>query len=131
RLDRAWTVLAGGREDVTLADLAKLRKDAGITKLSIPASAEALKAAIGDRWKRKVRIHYMPQGTAELPTIATFLGPRIVAGSGMFGAVVEPSVADRHAVHVADAAYALGSDRAKIYLADDLKKFPDLASKLP
>ena len=72
-IERAWTELAGKREDVPLRQLLALAQKAGITTLTIPDSAEKLKAAIGNDFQRTMRFQYMPQGSWPLPAIATML----------------------------------------------------------
>ena len=128
-LDRAWALLAGKREDVSLADLTRLKKQAHIGALTIE-SASALRAAIGDGFQRRARIHYMPQGADVLPAITTFLGPRIVPDTMATRPLVHDQIPDRHLLHAADMAYALGHDRAKSYLTEDLAKYPALGGGL-
>jgi hypothetical protein len=130
KMDRAWSLLAGKREDVSPEDLVALRKEAGIDTLTIPESADKLRAAIGNRFRRTVRFHYQPDGTSELPAIATFLGPRIVVDSAALMPLVEPYVADRTNLGAADVAFALGHDRARVYLKSELAKHPDLEKGL-
>lgn len=129
-LDRAWRVLAGKREDVSLADLRALREKSGITSLMGPDVAPALRAAIGDGFQRTTRIHYMPNGTSTLPAIFTLLGPRIVADSTALEPLTEPHVGGRTEVHVEEVAYALGHDRGKKYLASELAQYPTLSAGL-
>lgn len=128
-VDRAWSVLAGRREDVSIAQLAELRRTAGITELTPPAFA-ALKRTIGDRFQRTTRLHPMPEGSTVLPAIATLFGPRVVADATALMPLVHSAVPLRNTVHVADIAYSLGLDRGKHYLAADLAKFPQLEAQL-
>jgi hypothetical protein len=110
-IDRAWAAFAGTREDVPLADLNALRKQAGIKALKIPESADKLRAAIGDRYQRSVNTFPNPNVT-HLPAIATILGPRVTADTtalGMVPASTEPAEA------AAAVAYMLGNDRALAY----------------
>jgi hypothetical protein len=129
RLDRAWTLLAGRREDVTVAELAKLRDKAGITKIEL-ASFDRLKGAIGSDYQRTARLHPMPEGSTVLPAITTLLGPRVVADAAAFRPLVNGEVPERYLVGPGDVAYVLGLDRGKAYLADDLAKFSSLAHNL-
>jgi len=129
-LDQLWTLLSGRREDVSLADLATLRRQAGIVKLSAPDLTDRLRAVIGNRYKRTIALHYMPQGSHELPVIATLLGPRVVADSMSIRLLVHDAVPDRHRLGIADLTYALGHDRALEYLTPDLKQFPSLRGQL-
>jgi hypothetical protein len=130
KLDRAWQVLAGKREDVSFTQLAALRTKAGIKSLTDATAFDALKKAIGGDFKRTTRIHVMPEGVAELPAIATLLGPRIVADAHAVMPLVHDAVPDRHQLRVADVAYAMGLDHAKSYLAADLARFPSLERQL-
>ena len=127
-LDAAWAALAGPREDVSIAQLAELRAQVG--SLTNADAFEKLKAAIADRFRRTTRLHPMPEGSSELPAIATLIGPRIVADAGALTLLVNSAVPDRHSPGVADVAYMLGLDRAKIYLAKDLAAYPALDSQL-
>jgi hypothetical protein len=127
-LDAAWAALAGRREDVSIAQLAELRAQVG--SLTDAEAFAKLKAAIADRFRRTTRLHPMPEGSRELPAIATLIGPRIVADAGALMLVVNGAVPDRHNPGVADVAYVLGLDRAKTYLANDLAAYPALDRQL-
>jgi hypothetical protein len=129
-LDRAWTIFGGKREDVSLADLAELRAKAAIGSLTEPRVFERLKEAIGEKYQRTTRIHYMPEGTTVLPAISTFLGPRIVADTTATGPLVEPKTRDRHMIGAADMGFVLGHDRAESYLAAEVSRYPDLKRNL-
>lgn len=127
-LDAAWAALAGRREDVSVAELAALRAQVG--SLTDPEAFDRLKAAIGDRFRRTTRLHPMPEGSRELPAIATLIGPRIVADAGALTLLAHGTVPGRDRVGVADVAYMFGLDRAKTYLAGDLVKYPALGGQL-
>jgi hypothetical protein len=127
-LDAAWAALAGRREDVSIAQLAELRAQVG--SLTDPKAFDKLKAAIGDRFRRTTRLHPMPEGSRELPAIATLIGPRIVADAGALTLLVRGAVPDRDRIGVADVAYTFGLDRAKTHLAKDLAAFPRLDEQL-
>lgn len=129
RLDRAWTLLAGKREDVSPAEMSALRRRAGIQTIDVGAF-DKLKAAIGSDFQRTARVHPMPEGSKVLPAIATFLGPRIVADTAAFRPLIHSEVDQRYLVHAGDVAYVLGLDRGKTYLAADLARHPALAAKL-
>jgi hypothetical protein len=127
-LDAAWAALAGRREDVSIAQLTELRAQVG--SLTDPGAFDKLKAAIGDRFRRTTRLHPMPEGSRELPAIATLIGPRIVADAGALTLLAHGAVPGRDRVGVADVAYMFGLDHAKTYLARDLAKYPTLGSQL-
>jgi hypothetical protein len=129
RLDRAWTLLAGRREDVTIAEISKLRQKAGLRAIEL-GGFERLKAAIGSDFQRTARLHPMPEGSTVLPAIATFLGPRVVADTAAFRPLVNSEVGGRYMIGAGDVAYVLGLDRGKAYLAADLAKYPSLGGKL-
>jgi Protein of unknown function (DUF3160) len=129
-MDRAFAAFGGRREDLSLAKLAALRAAASIGSLKEPSAFERLKAVIGEGFQRTTKIHYMPEGTSTLPVIATMLGPRIVADTAATQALVEPQTPDRHVVGAAEIAYALGQDRARAYLGDEIRRFPALATQL-
>src|SRR5262249_22988370 len=94
------------------------------------AAAERLAAAIGDRFKRTTRIHYMPEGSTELPAIATLLGPRIVSDAQATRPLVHGDLPGRYRLGGGDFGYLLGQDRALRYLDEDLRRFPALADRL-
>jgi Protein of unknown function (DUF3160) len=129
-LESAWSLLAGRREDVPMAELARLRRQAGIASLREPEAAARLRDAIGDGWTRTARTHFAPEGTTDLPAIATMLGPRVGSDAAATRELVNDVVPGRSMLHATDLAYVLGNDRAKAYLADDLKKWPTLAAQL-
>ena len=129
-LDGAWALLAGKREDISVAQLGDLRTKAGIRNLTDKDAAKNLRAAIGDVFQRTARIHYMPEGSTTLPAIATLLGPRIVPDAAATRPLVHGEVPGRTVLHAADMAYVLGHDRARAELADDLAKFPALEGQL-
>lgn len=129
-LDKIWTLLAGRREDISLSQLVLLRKQAAISDLRSPDAAERLRGAVGDRFRRAVPLHPMPEGTTELPAIATLLGPRVVADTGAIRPLVHTAVPMRYRLGVAEMAYALGQDRALSYLGEELRLFPTLRGQL-
>jgi len=130
RLDRAWSLFAGRREDVSIEQLNALRVKAGITDLRQPGVDARLRTAIGDGFRRTARLHFMPQGSAELPVIATLLGPRVVDDAAVSRHLVHDELPNRYMVRAADIAYVLGSDRARTYLKQDRASFPGLDRQL-
>jgi hypothetical protein len=128
--DDVFGWLAGRREDLSVPDLAKLAAAAGITDLRAPDAADKLRAAIGNRFQRTARIHYMPEGSPILPAIATLLGPRIVPDTAAARPLAHSETPERDAVRGGDIAYLLGNDHGKDLLKDDLARFPDLADNL-
>jgi hypothetical protein len=129
-VDRAWSLLAGRREDVSIGQLAQLRRTAGIASLQAPGAFAQLKAAVGDGFQRTTRLHPMPEGSKVLPAIATLIGPRVVPDAHALMPLVNSAVPDRNTVHAADVVYSLGLDRARRYLAADLAAFPALDGQL-
>jgi hypothetical protein len=111
-VDSAWTTLAGPRDSVSLEDLIALRASAGITTLTSPDVAARLRAAIGNRFRRRGHIDPMPD-VANLPVVATPLGARFTADAAALaraqaaGATMSPAAA---------IGYMLGHDRAAVYL---------------
>jgi hypothetical protein len=130
RVASVWTALAGKREDVSVSQLADLRKRAGIASLKDPDVQERLAKVIGDGFHRTARTHPMPQGSTHLPVIATVLGPRVGADVALAHLLVNGQVPDRYELGTPEIAYAFGSDRALNYLQDDLRKFPSLKGQL-
>jgi hypothetical protein len=130
KLDAAWALLAGRREDVSVAELTKLRVAAGIAKLTDPGADARLRAAIGDKYKRTARIHYMPGASPELPAIATLLGPRIVPDAAATRPLVQDAIPGRTELTASDMAFALGHDRALAHLAAERATYPTLERQL-
>lgn len=127
-LDTAWAALAGRREDVSITQLTELGGQVGA--LTEPDAFDKLKAAIGDRFHRTTRLHPMPEGSRDLPAIATLIGPRVVDDAGALTLLVNGTVPGRDRLGIADVAYTLGLDRAKAYLSKDLATFPTLDNQL-
>jgi hypothetical protein len=130
RMDGAWALLAGRREDVSVARLAELRRTAGIASLAAPDAPAKLRAAIGTSHQRTARLHYMPQGSTELPAIATLLGPRVVPDAAATRPLVHGETPGREMLTAADMAYVLGHDRALVHLAGERAQFPTLDVQL-
>ncbi|MFN0252558.1 MAG: DUF3160 domain-containing protein [Kofleriaceae bacterium] len=110
-LDRAWTTLAGAREDVSFAELDALRSKAKIEKLSLEA-APALRTAIGHGWKRTVNTGPTPN-VERLPVISTLLGPRITPDTVAVGGLIAERGPDSSG---AELGFMLGMDRARVYV---------------
>ena len=130
RIEQVFALLAGRREDIPLPRLAELARAAGISDLRAPDAAARLRAAVGDRYQRTARIHYMPQGSAVLPAIATLLGPRITADTAALRPLAHGELPGRHQIHGGDLAYVLGHDRGRAHLAQDLARHPGLGAAL-
>jgi len=124
-----YSVFAGGRQDVSVVDMLALAKGAGLTAKD-PAAPEKLRAAIGERFQRTARTHFMPEGSPVLPAIMTLFGPRIVPDVAPLTRLVHDSVPERRVLGAADVAFVLGHDRAKASLAKDLATFPSLGPAL-
>jgi hypothetical protein len=124
-----YAVFAGGREDVSVFDMLGLMKKAGITP-GDPAAPDKLRAAIGDRFQRTARTHFMPQGSPVLPAILTLFGPRIVPDIAPMTRLVHDSVPGRSVLGAGDVAFVLGHDRARHLLEKDLATYPGLGAAL-
>lgn len=127
--EQVYSAFAGRREDVAPAELARLMRVHRISPKEEDGFAK-LKSSIGDRYRRTARTHFMPQGTTELPAIATLFGPRIVPDIAALSALVHDAVPERYHTGAADVAYILGHDRAETYLADEVQRFPVLQPAL-
>ncbi len=130
RLDAVWSAMAGGREDVSLPELVRLRQQSKVSSLRDPQAFTQLKATIGNSFQRQTRTHWMPQGTSTLPAIATLLGPRAVPDATALTRLVHDGVSGRFLARTADVAYLLGHGGARRYLAKDLARFPELQQRL-
>jgi hypothetical protein len=124
-IEHALAVLAGRREDVSVAQLRGFAID---PHADDPAAK--LRAAIGDKFQRTARIHFAPEGAGTLPAIATLLGPRIVADTSALRPLANSETRGRERVRAGDLAFIAGNDRGKLYLRDDLAQFPELARNL-
>lgn len=130
RFEQVFATFAGRREDIPLPKLAELAKQAGIVDLHSPDVAAKLRAAVGDTFQRTARIHYMPPGTPVLPAIATFIGPRVVSDTVAMRPLADSETPARQHIRGGDIAYLLGHDRGREFIADDLKRFPELGKNL-
>ncbi|MCW5802970.1 MAG: DUF3160 domain-containing protein [Deltaproteobacteria bacterium] len=128
--ERAYALLAGRREDVSVPELRALARGAFVHDLTRDDAAAKLIAAIGDGFQRTARIHPMPQGATKLPAIATLLGPRIVPDTAAVRPIAHSEVPNRQRVRGPDLAYILGQDRALAFLGADLAAFPALRRQL-
>ena len=129
-MDRAWATFGGKREEVSIDQLEELRARAGIGELTDPGVFERLRDAIGESFQRTTRLQFMPAGSTVLPAIATLLGPRVRPDATATGPLVSPRTPERHMIGAAEMGYALGQDRARVYLADEEARFPQLAAGL-
>jgi len=129
RFEQTYATFAGHREDASLPQLLALGRRAGV-RARDPDAFPRLRAAIGEGFVRTARLHFMPEGVARLPVIATMFGARTVPDVEPLEALVHDRVPDRTALGFADVGYLLGHDRARAYLADDLARFPTLAAQL-
>lgn len=127
--ESSYSVFAGRREDLSLPALSALAAKGHIGVRDNDAPAR-LRAAIGNDFQRTANTHFMPEGTTSLPVITTMFGPRIVPDVAPLTELVHPKIPDRFVLGAADVGYVLGHDRAKNYLAEDLKKYPDLGPAL-
>ena len=110
-VDRAWTALAGRREDIPLAKLGELRRRAGIKSLLAPDAPAKLRAAVGDQFKRTVNTHPNPN-VPRLPAIAALIGPRVTPDVTALGTLTNERGDEFKTVEVG---FMLGHDRAKQY----------------
>lgn len=128
-IEHGWGALSGVREDVPLSELYAIRKTLP-DRLSVSNSFIALKAAIGDRFRRTARTHYMPQGSTDLPVIATLLGPRVTSDTAAMRLLTHSEVPERYELHAGDLAVLLGHEHGKRLLAPDLARFSKLGAAL-
>lgn len=126
RVDRAWAVFAGAREDVPLRALVDLAERTGIASPDDPDATTKLMRGIGEGFRRTARTHYQVEGTSDLPVIATLLGPRIPPDLGATRDLVHGAVQDRREIPAVEMAWLLGQDRARAHLTNDLARFPTL-----
>jgi len=123
QIEKTLDAFAGTREDVSIAQLHGFGID-----VRDPDAATKLRTAIGDRFQRKARIHFMPEGSASLPAIATLLGPRIVPDAIAIRPIVHGETPNRQRVRGGDLAFIAGNDRGKRYT--DVDAFKSLSAQL-
>ncbi len=128
RLLDSWTFFAGMREDAGLFEIRDLLRKSGAAIDS--GGAKKLRAAIGSGMARKVNMHVMPEGTRELPVIATMIGARITPDLGLTRPLTDPRTPGRYTINLMDHLYLMGLDHSKAYLKDDLVQFKDLEKNL-
>ncbi len=126
--EEVYGAFAGKREDVPPAALRKLAA-ANHFASADPHAGAKLKAALGDAYPRTARTHFMPEGCAVLPAIATLLGPRIVPDVAPLTRVVHDATPDRMSLSAGDPGFVLGHDRGEKYIGD-LASFPSLPAAL-
>jgi len=129
-IEDTWQALGGKREDLGTSVLFDLYRRSGAGKLDDPQTFEALKREIGPRFVRTARLHYMPQGSSELPVIFSLLGPRVTPDTAAQRPLVHGETPNRFNLHAADMAFLLGHDRARDHLQADLKSFPEFDKQL-
>lgn len=129
-MDRGFSLLAGTREDLSVANVLALRKKAGIEHVTDADAPARLNAAIGSDFKRTARLHFMPEGVKELPVIMTLLGPRVVPDATAMRPLVHDEIQNRVMVTPLDVAFMLGHDRAKAHMGKELTAFPALPAAL-
>ena len=129
QFEEVYNSFAGSREDVSMTDLLKLM-DKGHFTAADAAAPEKLKIAIGGDFKRKTRVHFMPEGAYELPVITTVFGPRIAPDTLPLQRLVHDKVPGRYELGAADVGYLLGHDRASHYLSGDLQQHKNLKTAL-
>ncbi len=127
--EEVYGAFAGAREDVPLGEVARLAREGGL-RPNDPEAAGKLRAAIGDRFRRKARTHFTAEGARELPAIATMLGPRVVPDVAPMTRLVHDAVPERYDLGAADVGFLLGHERARAHLAGDLARFPGLGTAL-
>ncbi|HEU4538263.1 MAG TPA: DUF3160 domain-containing protein, partial [Polyangiaceae bacterium] len=64
--EEVYSAFAGGREDVSAPALLRLMREGGFSARDADAPAR-LRAAVGGGFRRKARLHFMPQNSPELP----------------------------------------------------------------
>jgi len=127
--EEVYSAFGGKREDIGMPELLKLMDQHQI-RPNDPEAPDKLKIAIGNHYKRTARTHFMPQGVQDLPVISSIIGPRISADVAPLAQLVHDALPNRFELGAADVGYLLGHDRAKKYLQNDLKTFPQLGQTL-
>ena len=124
RLEHAWTILHGRREDLSLAHIAVLRDVVHITDLRDD-----------DTWDRfRLVARNQPRAgdpsQPPPPITASIFGLRTTAGDNLLTDLVDPSVPSRATPTAPEAAWALGHDRARAWLDGALRETPGLDDAL-
>lgn len=129
-IDRAWTFFHGPREDVSVADLHTLRDHANLHDLRDPTVPSRLQTAIGNRFQRTARLHPMPEGSRDLPAIATLIGPRVPPDLSALRLLTHSELPDRHTLPALDLAFLFGQDAALALQPHQLAQYPTLSAQL-
>ncbi|HRG97611.1 MAG TPA: DUF3160 domain-containing protein, partial [Polyangiaceae bacterium] len=128
--ERVYGAYLGTREDVPLADLARLLREAGARPGDADAPAK-LRAAMGKRYARATRTHFQAEGCGPLSAVTTLLGLRVSPDTGGLTGLVHDAVPERKSgLSLADVGYVLGHDRAKAHLRAQLAMHPSLGAAL-
>lgn len=130
RLDQALTILQGRREDLSLAELGTLRDIVRVTDLRASDTFERLVSITRNQPRRPLATFPLPPGVSELPVVASFLGGRVRPGDSLPDALVAPTVPGRTLPTAAEAAFAIGLDRARAWLDAPLGEHPELAGEV-
>lgn len=126
RIDQALTILQGRREDLTVAQLATMRDVVRVSDLRAPDTFERIASIARNQPRRTLAVHPLPEGVTELPIVASLLGGRVRPGDPLPQGLVAPAVPGRAVPTAAEAAYAIGFDRARVWLDAPLGEHPEL-----
>lgn len=130
RIDQALTILQGRREDLTLAELGTLRDVVRVSDLRAPDTFERIASIARNQPRRTLAVHPLPAGVTDPPVVASLLGGRVRPGDPLPAGLVAPAVPGRALPTAAEAAYALGFDRARAWLDAPLGEHPELADEV-
>jgi hypothetical protein len=126
-IDSVLRALAGPREDVSLADLARMKKAKNIALDDTDRAAAALRAEIGTGYARTVNYHVRPYVAGDLAAIASFFGVGMTPDAAPIAAL-SPKLAPR-LVTAPEVAYLLGHDRALRYVPPSFGPLVNVAAK--
>jgi hypothetical protein len=131
RIDQALSILQGRREDLSMAELATMRTIVRVSDLRAPDAFERIASIARNQPRRILTVHQVPEGVSDLPVVFSFLGGRVRPGDSLPASLVAPALPRRMFPTAAEAAYALGFDRARAWLDAPLGEHPELIDAMP
>ena len=126
RIDQVLTILQGRREDVSLAQLATMRDIVRVSDLRAGDTFDRIASIARNQPRRTLAVHPLPAGVSDLPVVASLLGGRVRPGDPLPEGLVAPAAPGRAVPTAAEAAYAIGFDRARVWLDAPLGEHPEL-----
>ena len=130
RLEQAWSLLNGRRDDVSLAQVNVMRDVVRVRDLRAADTFERFRLVARNAPATPARAVTVPDGAASPPVIASLFGARARPGVDLPAGLVAPTSPRALAPTAAEAAWVLGVGRARAFLEAPIAASPDLADAL-